>query len=504
MIHPEKTDVAYSGMAPEALTKILENMQRVFGFGGVEVLTTEMVMKDRLLLHSAINQACLHLGFDGIGEVERGENILQAVRKIFDGSKRSYDAGYDAALQTISRQKKSLKAFVDALVGGNATEPKTVAEREAQRVFALAQTRRQHRDPDELKTLVTQWAEIRLEHSELQRFADGITAQNIHKLFSEQERLPIHSHRNHPVMFFAGGMGAGKTILTQTMLDRMQIPARSILLSDPDALKKTLAHYAHADGVISKTLDDSTNNWGVLVHGESSNVRFEETRTLLDDAKHQNPLPMMVVNSLVPGAFEMEMAITSGAKIHVELITVDLERAWQDVLQRSRGGGDLEKVNNRTPSEESFQFSHKKANHSLVQMADYAGRDVDMYVRERKGHDLSKTLAYYNIKANMLFITDAAAFVQMSARAYQSGDSARDVELHLRALQEKQCSIVMMEKGVVSCVLGSDKTLRILDAAAFMDIENVTAIKQALENLSEKKLMGDVGVSRHYGNLGRS
>jgi hypothetical protein len=497
----ESTDILYAAFPQNELFEMYDLYRRALGFEDIKILTTETLSAHRTFLYQVEEEISKIVAITGLSEAERGSQILCHTDKIYPVTKPEYDKQIEQRTPEIERfianelKDAVAKIFkgedsnIGAVWAGLIKEQKdNIQKRIAEGLFS---TEGEGKTEEQI---VHDWISLRYRHFCHCNIGTKIVEDYfaVHK--NEFPLLEIKPTKDAVTLGVFGGVGAGKTTETDRLLQEAGKDPSHYAMYDADALKRTLAVYAYREGVLTGDMDDPKSNWGVRVHRESSNANYEFALKLHEMAK-AGTRPDLILNMMSLGAVEADMALEGGASLDAVFITIEIDSVWADVVRRAqKSSEDIQSFSNRLPPESIVRGSHVYANSAIVKSGNYAGKSLNLTFRERKGNNCNNVYAKWDVKNNVLEVSDWLAFSKMAQRAKQKDSYPASLTEFVKDFMLKGTLVVGLNSGketVFSVNPAGEVVVADGKSAEFDEIKNINnTLFLALQSVKNKLIIG--------------
>lgn len=387
------TDLLYSSHFEQ---RDLIRLGEALGVSSINVVTKATLVPDRVLYHACLNGIQTYVKLQETGESQRAQEISKLADSMYDALIGEYQQRTEEAYPEQLRKKQGSEAFCAQLASiedGKPWNPQryhnswntndfpprwqkkaietyaTVRERIASGAFTP--------EPGEsARGFALYWNLRNMEYKHYRDIARGLVEDYIETHIPKARQLTHHPSNGRVMTFFIGGMGSGKSAMTQFYLNQLPEDVRfDRVLHNADFLKPALYQRALKDGMLAP----GHAYTGAEVQAESSNALYEGTRKRAYLARQKFCAPDVALNSIVLGSFEVQEGISGGGKVVAHHLFMPTEEAVKEAAHNETRG-------NRAPMPEDIRWSTAASAKSLLLLTQpaYLGTDVTvhLYCRE--------------------------------------------------------------------------------------------------------------------------
>ncbi len=483
----------------------LHAIGEALGVGDLKVITKTASTPERLLYHACLNGVQTYIKLPHIEESQRAMAIAKITDGIYAAIKDQYIENVDLALPELARKQDETNAFCKHLMQiedpkkwdmtryNNCWNPNDYSMRWQKKAIDSYRIMRdrlengayQPREGESAGDMMLAWSQLNLRYKHYRNIARVLIEDHIDKNFTPEDRLTMHPADKRFTTMFIGGMGSGKSAMTQHYMEQLPIDTQhDVVLHNADYLKYALYRSAKQEGV----LPQEHKYTGAEIQAESSNALYEATRKRAYLARQKFQAPNVILNSIVLGNFEVQEGIAGGGAIVAHHVFMNPEEAVKEAEKRALAG-------DRSPSASDVQWSTSASAKSLLLLTEpaYQKLDVTVHLYHRTAGKAPVHYGTIDAAHHMLYVHDIKALGDLA----QAMSPQESVQNALGDLIEKfnNAGFTLSLSEDVShaspiATLSPNRKLSIVKSAAFEAID--PCLKVALTGLAYQCQVGSI------------
>jgi hypothetical protein len=496
------TDLLYkSDMYADEDLRALGN---ALGLGDIKVITKTTLKPERLLYHACLNGVQTYVRLDSLNERERAGEIADITDSMYAALKDDFLEKVKQSEPELTEKRNQAMVFcrhIHAVEQDKPWDPVRYAnswntndypmrwQKKAIDSYRTIRTRIENglytpRDGETAGDLTTQWSLMNMRYKHHRDIAREPMEDYIRNHIPAEKQLHMHPVEKRSMVMFLGGMGSGKSALTQHYLSQLPEDSRSdMVLHNADYLKYALYRSAKRDGVIPP----QHCYVGSEIQSESSNALYEATRKRGYLARQKYHAPNVVLNSIVLGNFEIQEGVSGGGDVVAHHIFMPVAEAVDEANTRAL-------VEKRSPSAADVEWSATASAKSLLLLTEPAYHKLEVAVHLYKRGKAGAPVHYGTIDAahSMMYVHDAKALAQLAQVAYPQEAEKQALQTFIEQYQKAGFSIAIAKDAAHEhpvATLSPDKRLQISDTQAF---EALGDNKDVFLNLASNKKVGAI------------
>jgi hypothetical protein len=449
-VPPISTDLLYSDFPKEDLVEI----GNALDVSDIKYITTATLRPERLFYHACLNGIQTYVKLKSSTEVERAREIAQHTDALYQALLPAFMEKAGESQPQLAQKCREATQFCEQLHAIEGARPWNDARYKAtwntndypprwqkKAIETYGQIRNRiengHYTPksgDDAGSLTRYWSLRNLEYKHYRDIARSLVEEHIAVQYPKEDLLTMHPADNRTMTMFIGGMGSGKSAMTEYFLGQLPGTERAdTVLHNADHLKYALYKSAAKDGVLPK----DHRYVGAEIQAESSNALYEGTRKRAYLARQKFQAPNVVLNSIVLGSFEVQEGIASGGKIIAHHVHISPEEAISEAEKRRVA------IDGRIPSDEDIRWSAKASANSLLLLTqpEYRGTDVIVHLYQRAVDKAPHHYATIDAAKKILTIYDQEAFEALAKTAEDTAFQKRFSDAGYAIMHEKTHTI---------------------------------------------------------------
>lgn len=430
------TDLLYAG---DFQQQDLLELGNALGVSDLKYITSATLKPEQVFYHACLNGVQTFVRLSSTDEVTRAKEIADITDQIYEELLPKFLQGCTDSTANLQNKRSEASHFcqqLEAIEGHsnwNATRYHNTWhtndypprwQKKAIETYGIIKERietGQYQLPEDKRVgdMTEYWSLRNLEYKHYRDISRSLIEDYIHQHLPKEKKLTMHPANERMMTMFIGGMGSGKSAMTEYYLRQSPEDERSdILLHNADYLKYALYRKAVRDGALAK----NHQYIGSEVQAESSNALYEGTRKRGYLARQKFHAPNVVLNSIVLGDFEVKEGIASGGHIIAHHVHIPADEAIAEAEKRKAG------VGGRIPSEGDIRWSAKASAQSLLLLTrpEFHGTDIVVHLYAREVGKPPRHYATIDNQHQKISIYNEAEFKKMTETAAVSADDQYD------------------------------------------------------------------------------
>ena len=480
----------------------LKALGEALGVGDIKVVTTTTLSPERLLYHACLTGIQTYVRLEHLNEAERAIEIADIADQLYATVKEPYLAKIVGSKAQLLIREQAVIDFCAEIDKVESKKPWNAVrfnnswntndypwrwQKKAIETYRTIRSRVESgeytlRPNETICDLVAEWGRLNVHYKHYRDAARSLIEEHIQHDLPNEKILTMHPSDERTMTMFIGGMGSGKSEMSQHYIaNRPEAAHNDFALHNADCLKLALYRSAKQDGVIPADHQYK----GEEIQAESSNALYEATRKRGYLARQKFHAPDVVLNSIVLGSFEVLEGIASGGSVVAHHIHMPVQEGVEEVEKRAKTEG-------RAPSAADVKWSTAASAKSLLLLTDPAYKHINLTVHLYERHAGKAPQHYGSVDASkgVLHVSDLNALAELSQTMFEKLSKEKSLEQLLAAFTNAGFTIALIMENSLEPVatLDPQKNLEI-DQAHTWNQQN--EMREAFLNVAHASKIGD-------------
>ena len=503
-IPPYSTDLLYKEDYKEDDLIALGN---ALGVGDLKVITTTTLNPERLLYHACLTAIQTYVKLEQLDESGRAVEIADLADTLYAAIKKPYlekivetkdnmlKKEHEVINFSAELDKSENKIPWDSVRFNNTWNTSDYPQRWQKKAIESYRAVRARVESGEYKLrghetigdLVAEWGRLNVHYKHYRDAARSLIEEHIQHDLPPEKLLTMHHTNDRTMTMFLGGMGSGKSEMSQHYIaNRPEEKRNDFALHNADCLKLALYRSAKKDGKIPA--DHAYK--GEEIQAESSNALYEATRKRGFLARQKFHAPDVVLNSIVLGSFEVMEGISSGGTIVAHHIHMPTQEGIEEAEKRALTEG-------RAPSAADVKWSTTASAKSLLLLTEPAYKSINLTVHLYERHTGKAPQYYGSIDASkkIFYVQNLDALAELSQSIFEKKSKEKSLEHLLNAYTSAGFTVALVRETSHEPVatLDASRSL-VIDSSHMWNQQN--DLREAFLNIANTTKIGEPLVSR--------